>query len=141
APSAYVWFEDSPQAPPTYIFKRGDPHKPGNEVHPGLPAVLASEQPDPPRPTKTSTGRRLWLARWLTRADNPLTARVMVNRVWQYHFGKGIVGTPSDFGRRGTPPTHPELLDYLATRLVAGGWSVKAMHRRIMLSRTYQLAS
>ncbi|HKA06953.1 MAG TPA: DUF1553 domain-containing protein, partial [Gemmataceae bacterium] len=75
------------------------------------------------------------------RRENPLTTRVIVNRVWQYHFGRGIVPTPSDFGNQGQPPTHPELLDYLASRFVEDGWSLKAMHRRIMLSRAYQMSS
>jgi hypothetical protein len=81
------------------------------------------------------------LAQWLTRSDNPLVARVMVNRLWQYHFGRGLVTTPNDFGVRGQPPTHPELLDHLATRFRQSGWSVKAMHRLIMLSATYQQGS
>ena len=95
------------------------------------------------RSTCPPTGSgRLALARWLTEGPpRPLTARVMVNRIWQHHFGKPIVPTPSDFGLRGTPPTHPELLDWLAADFVASGWSIKAMHRRIMLSETYQLAS
>jgi len=85
---------------------------------------------------------RLELARWLTTSPaSALTARVMVNRIWQHHFGKPIVPTPSDFGLRGTPPTHPELLDWLAREFIASGWSVKAMHRKIMLSKTYQLAA
>lgn len=90
-------------------------------------------------PTETGSGR-LELARWISDSHNPLTARVMVNRIWEYHFGKGIVATPNDFGHRGQPPTDPALLDYLATRLVDGGWSIKAMHRLIMLSRAYQMA-
>jgi hypothetical protein len=81
---------------------------------------------------------RLELARWLTDRANPLTARVIVNRVWQHHFGQGLVRTPSDFGLRGTPPSHPELLDYLAARFVSNGWSMKWLHRLIMLSRTFQ---
>jgi hypothetical protein len=85
---------------------------------------------------------RLALARWLTEGPpRALTARVMVNRIWQHHFGKPIVPTPSDFGLRGTPPTHPDLLEWLAADFVASGWSIKAMHRRIMLSEAYQLAS
>ena len=82
----------------------------------------------------------LELAQWLVRADNPLTARVMANRLWQYHFGRGLVATPNDFGVRGIAPTHPELLDHLATRFMQSGWSIKAMHRLIMLSATYQQA-
>jgi len=83
----------------------------------------------------------LELANWLIRADNPLTARVMINRIWQYHFGQGLVKTPNDFGVRGLSPTHPELLDYLATEFVRSGWSIKSMHRLIMLSATYQQSS
>ena len=84
---------------------------------------------------------RLELAQWLTRPEHPLTARVMVNRIWQHHFGKGIVATPSNFGLRGEEPTHPELLDFLAARFIESGWSIKAMHRLILLSKTYQLSS
>jgi hypothetical protein len=83
---------------------------------------------------------RLELAQWLTRPENPLTARVLVNRIWQHHFGRGLVATPNDFGSRGEPPTHPELLDYLAARFMAEGWSVKALHRLLLRSRVYQLA-
>lgn len=89
----------------------------------------------------TNQSGRLQLAKWLTNTENPLTARVMVNRIWQYHFGTGLVSTPSDFGKRGQTPTHPELLDWLATQFIKDGWSIKQMHRRIMLSRTYQLSS
>ena len=92
------------------------------------------------RPTR-STGRRTALADWLVRPDHPLTARVMVNRLWQHHFGRGLVGTPSDFGTMGDEPTHPELLDWLATELVARGWSLKAMHRLIVTSATYRQSS
>jgi hypothetical protein len=81
------------------------------------------------------------LAQWLTRPENPLTTRVLVNRVWHYHFGAGIVATPSNFGVRGEPPSHPELLDWLTTQFIKDGWSIKALHRRIMLSKAYQLAS
>ena len=84
---------------------------------------------------------RLELADWITDPKNPLTARVIVNRIWTWHFGQGIVATPDDFGTRGARPTHPELLDYLATRFIESGWSIKRMHKLIMLSRTYQMAS
>ena len=95
----------------------------------------------PPTPTAKTTGRRLWLARWIASPDNPLTARVMVNRVWQYHFGRGIVGTPNDFGVMGDEPTHPELLDWLADRFVDDGWPLKTLHRLIVLSNTYQTSA
>jgi hypothetical protein len=138
---AYIWFEDGPKAPVTHVLHRGDPAKPRQEVEPGVPAVLAPQQPEPPRPLSGSTGRRLWLARWLTRPDNPLVARVMVNRIWQHHFGKGLVATANDFGTMGEPPTHPELLDWLAAELVARGWSVKTLDRLIVLSSTYRTAA
>jgi hypothetical protein len=125
------------KAADTRIQKRGDPRSLGDEVPRSFPAVLGGQRL-PPRFTGSG---RLHLAAWLADRANPLTARVMVNRIWQYHFGRGIVETPNDFGRRGKPPTHPELLDYLAARFVQSGWSVKAMHRLILLSKTWQLAS
>src|SRR5207245_6211 len=85
-----------------------------------------------------TTGRRAALARWLTEPDHPLTARVMVNRLWQHHFGRGLVATPSDFGAQGDAPTHPELLDWLAREFPARGWSLKEMHRVMVLSSTYR---
>jgi hypothetical protein len=140
-PSAYVWFEDSAKAPVTRILKRGDPAKPGKEVSPALPAVLAKQQPAPPQALAKSTGRRLWLARWMTSPDNPLVARVMVNRIWQHHFGKGIVATPNDFGVVGEPPTYPELLDWLASEFRANGWKQKPLHRLIVLSNAYRMST
>ncbi|MBI3851130.1 MAG: PSD1 domain-containing protein [Verrucomicrobia bacterium] len=116
---------------------RGDPDKPGLEVPRRFLQVLGGQE----LPPNTSGSGRLQLAEWLTSLRNPLTARVMVNRIWQHHFGAGIVRTPNNFGKQGRPPTHPELLDYLATQFVESGWSVKAMHRLIMLSRVYQLSS
>ena len=101
-PQAHIWYEDSPQAPVTHLFRRGDPKRAADAVTPGLPAVLATEQPPPPTAPAHSTGRRRWLAEWMTRPDNPLTARVMVNRVWMHHFGKGLVSTPNDFGVMGS---------------------------------------
>src|SRR5439155_20810162 len=141
APRAYIWKEEGPKPPVTHVFRRGDPNKPRDEVGPGLPAVLVRGQPEPPKPTAKSTGRRLWLARWLAGADNPLTARVMVNRVWQWHFGRGLVPTANDFGTAGEPPTHRELLDWLAARFVADGWRLKPLHRLIVLSTAYQMSA
>jgi hypothetical protein len=119
------------------IQRRGDPEQPGPIVKRGAPKFLCSI----PLAIPSDASGRLEFADWLTRPDHPLTARVIVNRIWQHHFGKGIVGTPSNFGLRGEEPTHPELLDYLAARFVESGWSVKAMHRLILSSKTYQLAS
>jgi mono/diheme cytochrome c family protein len=116
---------------------KGDPEKLGREVPRRFLAVLGGQ----PLPSDEKGSGRLHLANWLTDPANPLTARVMVNRIWQYHFGRGIVPTASNFGKQGQPPTHPELLDYLTRRFIESGWSVKAMHRLIMLSQTYQLAS
>ncbi len=119
------------------IQLKGDPARPGDVVPRHFPVVLGGGEVPPEHGT---SGREL-LAEWILAPDNPLPARVMANRIWQHHFGRGIVPTPNDFGKQGKPPTHPELLDYLATRLRAGGWSVKAMHRLIMLSRVYQQSS
>lgn len=132
-------------APETFILHRGDPHaekKPGNRVAPAFPQVLS-----PPVPAITppagggSTGRRLALARWIASADNPLTARVIVNRIWQHHLGRGLVRSPNNFGLLGDPPTHPELLDWLATEFVARGWRMKSLHKTILMSRAYRASS
>jgi hypothetical protein len=127
--------------PAVHIAIRGDFRNPGPEVHPGLPAVL-SDGKDLPEPAEAPfvPQRRKALALWLTQPDHPLTARVMVNRMWQWHFGRGIVATPNDFGRQGDRPSHPELLDWLATDFVSRGWSIKAMQRMMMLSNTYQMS-
>jgi len=129
--------EDRP--PPTYILKRGDVKRKGPEVQPAFPRVLLplSGQSDPSRGRLT----RLDLARWLTRPDHPLTARVLVNRLWQHHFGQGLVGTPNDFGLHGERPSHPELLDWLANEFVNHGWSIKHIQRLMVLSRAYQQTS
>ncbi|HEV3343823.1 MAG TPA: DUF1553 domain-containing protein, partial [Pirellulales bacterium] len=119
------------------VYLRGKPANLGPTVPRGFPRSLAG---DPQPPIAEGSGRRQ-LADWLVSPDNPLTARVMVNRIWQHHFGQGLVRTSANFGARGEPPSHPELLDYLANRFVATGWSVKAMHRLIMLSRTYRQSS
>ncbi|HXR39795.1 MAG TPA: DUF1549 and DUF1553 domain-containing protein [Terracidiphilus sp.] len=126
-------------APATHVLAVGVYDAPREEVEPGFLTLLD------PAPAKISapqgvesTGRRTALAHWLTGPDNPLTARVMVNRIWQHHFGRGIVGTPSDFGIMGERPSHPELLDWLAREFVRSGWSMKHMHRLIMTSAVYQ---
>ncbi|MBI5800243.1 MAG: PSD1 domain-containing protein [Verrucomicrobia bacterium] len=134
-PVAYGVSEDKPVN--ARIQLRGEPEKPGDEVPRRFLEVLGGDK----LPAGSTNSGRLDLANWLTRPSNPLTARVFVNRVWQWHFGQGLVPTPSDFGLRGEPPTHPELLDWLTSEFIASGWSVKALHRLIMRSQTYQLAS
>ena len=133
------------QADPYYLLNRGEAYNRGGEVLPDIPEVLAGAtsglEISPPWPGAPSTGRRLAFARWLTRPDHPLTARVFVNRVWQQHFGNGIVPTPDDFGRTGVAPTHPELLDWLATEFVRQGWSIKALHTLIVTSTVYRQSS
>jgi hypothetical protein len=129
------------EAPRTYIALRGNPDARGEEVKPGFLSVLGGgEIPEPPIEAR-STGRRKALAQWLASADNPLFARVMANRIWQFHFGAGLLATPSDFGTRAGRPSHPELLDWLATEFAARHWSIKAMHRLIMMSDAYRRAS
>lgn len=124
---------DLPNPPKAHVLLRGDFRSPGIEVAPGTLAFL----PSPSQPPTT----RLDLARWIASSGNPLTARVAVNRMWQAFFGKGIVATASDFGTQGERPTHPELLDWLATEFVSRGWSVKQMHRLIVTSATYRQSS
>jgi mono/diheme cytochrome c family protein len=131
---------------PTHILKRGDFLAPGEAVEPGTLAVLPPVQraagfiPAVASPA-AATPTRLDLARWLVSPQNPLTDRVVVNRIWQQYFGKGLVETENDFGTQGSPPTHPELLDWLATEFVRQGWGVKAMHRLIVTSAVYRQAS
>ncbi len=140
-PRGYFLREPSPVPPPTRLLIRGKASRPGPQVEPGLPAVLVAAQPKFPPPGARTSRRRLTLARWVASPDNPLTARVIVNRVWQWHFGEGLVRTPSDFGRAGQPPTHPELLDWLTAWFVREGWSLKKLHRLILASNTYRMAS
>ncbi len=134
----------------TFVLFRGELENLGDEVQPGFPAILTKSKqeestaihPKTISPGKnTTTGRRAVLAEWMTQPNHPLTTRVIVNRLWYYHFGRGIVASPSDFGVRGERPTHPELLDYLATVFVEDGWSLKKMHRRMLLSATYRQAA
>jgi len=118
------------------VFLHGDYHNPGESVAKQFPIVLAGES----QPRVKGSGR-LEMAQWLTSPDNPLPSRVMVNRIWQWHFGEALMRTPNNWGKMGEKPTHPELLDYLAKQFVANGWSIKAMHRQIMLSSTYQMST
>jgi hypothetical protein len=135
-PGAYAVSEGKPVE--VHIHLQGDPDNPGPVAKRSVPRFLEGT----PSVTFPEDGSgRLQLAQWLTRPEHPLTSRVIVNRVWQYHFGRGLVGTSSNFGTRGEKPTHPELLDWLTRRFIEDGWSIKALHRRIMLSKTYQLAS
>ena len=126
-PHAYIWTEDGPKPPVTHVLKRGDPTRPGAVVMPGVPAVLTARAARSAAAAGRTTGRRLWLARWLTSPENPLVARVIVNRIWQAHFGQGLVASSSDFGVMGDAPSHPELLDWLASELVASGWRLKPL--------------
>ena len=130
---------------PVHILHRGLAGSPGSQVEPGVPSVLTSGLRDyrvekPPWTTNTS-GRRLALAKWLIQPNHPLTARVVVNRIWQRYFRVGLVRSEGNFGRAGTPPSHPELLDWLATELVRRQWSLKALHRLILTSRAYRQRS
>lgn len=143
-----------PRPPQTFVFSRGNPHVPAQQVEPGFPAVLESPAatiPAKPDDAKTS-GRRTVLANWIASPDNRMTARVMVNRIWQHHFGRGIVRSTNNFGQLGDPPTHPELLDWLAAEFVSpasqeasapgeSAWTLKRLHKLIMLSSAYRMSS
>ena len=126
--------------PTVRLLNRGELSRPREEVSAAIPELLAFVT-DTKQPLPSPDGSRAGLARWLTRPDHPLTARVMVNRIWQGHFGEGLVRTPNDFGNMGAPPTHPELLDWLAGQFVRRGWSIKEMHRLILNSATWQMSS
>ncbi len=148
-PRGYFLREPTPKSPDTYLLIRGKATRPGPKVGPGMPAVLVANQPTFPLPGEQTSLRRLTLAKWLARPEHPLTARVMVNRIWHYHFGAGIVRTPNDFGIMGQAPTHPELLDWLAAEFVSptsptpkrgDGWSIKHLHHLILTSNTYRMA-
>ena len=131
------------EVPTSHLLVRGDPFSLGPVMSPGF--VKAATYGDPPteisRPAGRTSGRRLALAEWLTSEGNPLPARVMVNRIWHHHFGRGIVATLDNFGAVGDPPTHPELLDWLAVEFASNGWSIKQMHQLMMTSEAYQMAS
>jgi len=130
-------------APPSYFLIRGDVNSRGSETQPGFLTIASkTDTPTaiPPADGRTS-GRRRALAEWLVSSENPLTARVMVNRIWHHHFGRGIVSSIDNFGKMGESPTHPELLDWLALEFVNRGWSIKQMHRLLMTSEAYKMTS
>lgn len=143
-PRAYIWTEPNSAPPDTFVLDRGEPKHKKEKVEIGLPTVLTYKTPTPPKSAEASSGRRMWLARWLTSPENPLTARVMVNRVWQHHFGKGLVASSNDFGVIGSHPSHLELLDWLALQFQNKNglnWSMKRLHKMMLLSNTYRAAS
>lgn len=135
--------ESSKTPPPTYVLLRGSPHAQGDQVEPAFLSILSPPAPviPIPAPNAKSSGRRLALANWIASKDNQLTARVMVNRIWQHHFGRGIVRSTSNFGFQGSLPTHPELLDWLASEFVRDGWKLKPLHKLILMSSSYRMSS
>ena len=141
-PMVRALFDMEGEPTPVHVLYRGEHRNPGPQVGPGVPSVL-SEGIEPYKlvPLRWSSGRRLALAKWLVQPNHPLTSRVMVNRVWQHYFGRGIVPSEGNFGKTGTPPTHPELLDWLAVEFVERGWSLKTLHRLILTSTAYRQSS
>jgi len=142
-PTAMATTDSGPTAQPSYLLQRGILDAKGSLMTPGVLSVASATEyafPTPPAGAST-TWRRRGFAEWVASPENPLTPRVMVNRIWQHHFGEGIVRTPSNFGKMGEAPSHPELLDWLAAQFIVRGWSVKAMHRLMMNSQLYQMAS
>jgi len=140
-PQGYFFVETSAKPPVTHLLKRGSWKQPGEKVGPAVPVAMTKSQPTFSKNAKFTSRRRITLANWIVDRNNPLSSRVIVNRVWQYHFGVGIVGTPSDFGRRGDKPTHPLLLDWLAHWFMHdANWSIKRLHRLIMTSATYRMS-
>ncbi len=141
--SALALARCNPRPEPTHILTRGNPHISGEIVEPHFPSLFGESEPTIPAPAEgaRSSGRRRILADWIASPRNMLTARVIVNRVWQHHFGRGLVRSANNFGELGTPPTHPELLDFLALWLVEHDWKLKPLHRLIMNSNTYRMSS
>jgi hypothetical protein len=140
-PRAYIFQEPAGPPPVTQVFRRGNPTTPAGAVTAGIPVVLAATETAGLSPSDRAMRRRLSLAKWMTDAKNPLVSRVIVNRLWQGHFGDGLVGTENDFGTAGDAPTHPELLDWLAAELLRNGWRLKPIHKLIVLSNTYGQSS
>ena len=141
-PQIRALFDMGGEPTPVHILHRGEHRNPGPPVAPGAPSVLSvGLEPYQLQPLDWSSGRRLALAKWLVQPNHPLTASVLVNRIWQHHFGRGIVADAGNFGRTGTPPTHPKLLDWLAVEFVERGWSFKKLHRMILTSTVYRQSS
>jgi hypothetical protein len=142
-PGSYIHKDGNYEVPPSYFLIRGDVESRGSLMKPGFLSVATyGEHPtEIPRPDGNTSGRRLALARWIASPDNPLTARVIVNRLWQKHFGRGIVATLENFGKMGDQPTHQELLDWLAVEFMNRGWSIKQINKLMMMSEAYQMAS
>ncbi len=138
-PALYSVSNDFEKASPIHVLARGDHQNKGARVGMRMLGVLLPD--GAPELDPTTKNPRTQLAQWITSPENPLTARVMVNRIWQYHFGRGIVPTPNDFGRMGGRPSHPQLLDWLANRFVEGGWRMKPLHKMILMSETYRQSS
>lgn len=140
-----AFFETDANPPVHHVLRRGQHNQPGDEVQPGVPSAFVAAnnvyRVADRSPGQISTGRRLAFARWVTAPENPLFARVMVNRIWQHHFGAGLTTTPDNLGQSGARPSHPELLDFLASEFVQSGWSVKALHRLILRSAVYKQSS
>jgi hypothetical protein len=140
-----VFVETDANPPAHHVLKRGQHNAPGAEVEPGVPAAFCTTgnayHVEPKPPGRVTSGRRMAFAKWVTSPENPLFARVMVNRIWQHHFGTGLVSTPDNLGRSGARPSRPELLDYLAAEFVRSGWSIKALHRLILMSAVYRQSS
>src|SRR5687767_2019100 len=142
-PGSYVHRDGKYEVPPSYFLIRGDPESRGSPMQPGFIGVITYGNPPTviPRPDGNTSGRRLALAQWIASPQNPLTARVIVNRLWQKHFGRGIVATLENFGKMGTQPTHRELLDWMAVEFMNRGWSIKQINKLMMMSEAYQMAS
>ncbi|HIA19771.1 MAG TPA: DUF1553 domain-containing protein, partial [Planctomycetaceae bacterium] len=139
-----TWEPTGKELPTTRLFQRGDYEQPKQALEPAVLAILSKDQSvtiSPKNPQLASSGRRLAYANWLTTREHPLLARVIVNRVWKQHMGRGIVETAGDFGFLGTRPTHPQLLDWLATEFVRQGWSLKELHKLIVTSTAYRQSS
>jgi hypothetical protein len=134
--------ESGTNAPETFVLTRGSPQAKADKVEPAFLSIIGGQAPEiEPNTTANTSGRRLAFAKWVTDPSNKLTSRVVVNRIWQHHFGRGIVRSPNNFGQLGEVPTHPELLDWLASNFVEQGWQFKKLHKQILMSHAYRQSS